>query len=84
MPKREREARERALAEQRAAERSAALSGPRPTYEELQRRCAEAGLAIGGKRGRRVFDAEAEAERVRRQCGISKEAWDALPRTSNL
>jgi hypothetical protein len=81
---RQREARDRARAEERAAERAATPSGPRPTYEELQRRCAAAGLIIGAKRGRRVFDAEAEVERVCRQYGISKEAWDAIPRASDL
>jgi hypothetical protein len=83
MQKREREARDRAIAEQRAAERAEIPSGPRPTYEELQRRCAALGLFIGDKRRRaRSIDIEAESERVRQQYGISKEAWDATPRAS--
>jgi len=82
MRKREREARDRALAEQRAAERAAEPSGPRPSYEELQRRVAEMGIFIGVKRRSRSIDVEAEAERVRQQYGISKDAWDALPRAS--
>jgi hypothetical protein len=47
---REREARQRKLAQERAE--AAAPSGPRPGYEELQRRCAALGLVIGAKRGR--------------------------------
>jgi hypothetical protein len=82
MQMREREARDRAIAEQRAADRAAVPSGPRPSYEELQRRCAALGLFIGGKRRRRSVDIEAESERVRQQYGISKDAWDAVPRAS--
>jgi hypothetical protein len=48
--KREREARERKLAQERAE--AAAPAGPRPSYEELQRRCAALGLIIGAKRSR--------------------------------
>ena len=76
---REREARDRRLAEARAEQR-AEDAVPRPTYEELQRRCAAAGLVIGARRRRPAFDAEAESERVRNTYGISKEAWDAIPK----
>jgi hypothetical protein len=76
--KREREARERKLAQERAE--AAAPAGPRPSYEELQRRCAALGLVIGAKRGRRVFDTAAESARVREQYGISQAAWDATPK----
>jgi hypothetical protein len=76
--KREREARERKLAQERAE--AAAPAGPRPSYEELQRRCAALGLIIGAKRGRRVIDTAAESARVREQYGISQDMWDALPR----
>ena len=56
--KREREARERKLAQERAE--AAAPAGPRPSYEELQRRCAALGLVIGAKRrGRAVEQSEA-------------------------
>ena len=74
--KREREAREQALAQ--AQEQ--APQGLRPTYADLQRRCAALGLVIGGKRRARAFDADAESERVRTQYGISQAAWDAVPR----
>jgi hypothetical protein len=76
--RREREARERKLAQERAE--AAAPAGPRPSYEELQRRCAALGLIIGAKRGRRVFDTAAESARVREQYGISQAAWDAVPK----
>jgi hypothetical protein len=76
--KREREARERKLAQERAE--AAAPAGPRPSYEELQRRCAALGLIIGAKRGRRIVDTAAESARVREQYGISQAAWDAIPK----
>jgi hypothetical protein len=78
--KREREMRGQALAQARAAEQSP--QEPRPSYAELQRRCATLGLVIGGNGRARGFDADAESERVRAQYGISREAWDALPRAS--
>jgi hypothetical protein len=80
MWKLEREARERKHAEEWAQEQAAMSSGPRPTYEEIQHQFAELGLVIGPRRGRRTFDVAAEAERVRQQYGISKSAWDAVPR----
>jgi hypothetical protein len=55
--KREREARERKLAQERAE--AAAPAGPRPSYEELQRRCAALGLIIGAKRSRAAGRSEA-------------------------
>ncbi len=78
--KREREAREQALAQRKEQAKQQAPQGPRPTYADLQRRCAALGLVIGGKRRARAFDADAESERVRLQYGISQAAWDALPR----
>jgi hypothetical protein len=76
--KREREARERKLAQERAE--AAAPSGPRPSYAELQRRCAALGLVIGAKRRRKQIDTAAESARVREQYGISQAAWDATPK----
>ena len=74
---REREARARALAKERAAEQRD--TGPRPSYEELQRRCAALGLPIGEPRRRKPVDAAAESARVRERYGISQEVWDAVP-----
>jgi hypothetical protein len=79
--RREREARSRALAEQRAAERRDV--GPRPSYEELQRLCAALGLPIGEKRRRREIDVAAESARVRERYGIAQEAWDAVPKADH-
>jgi len=76
--KREREARERKLAQERAE--AAAPKGPRPSYAELQRRCAALGLPIGEKRRRKQFDIAAESARVRAQYGITQAAWDAVPK----
>jgi hypothetical protein len=77
LARREREARSRALAQERAAEQRD--PGPRPSYEELQRRCAALGIFIGEKRRRHV-DIAAESARVREQYGISQAAWDAVPK----
>ena len=46
-------------------------AGPRPSYEELQRRCAALGLVIGAARPP-AFDAEAESERVRNSTEFPK------------
>ena len=81
LQKREREARARALARERAAEQRD--TGPRPSHEELQRRCAALGLPIGEPRRRKLVDAAAESARVRERYGISQEAWDAVPRVSD-
>lgn len=49
---------------------------PKPTYEELQRRCADAGLMIGPKSHRfQPIAPEAFCEGY----GISKEQFDAIP-----
>lgn len=49
----------------------------RPTYEELQRRCAEAGLEIGKKPRRQSTEKEIEGFRAKH--GITDEQWAALP-----
>lgn len=49
---------------------------PRPTYEELQRRCAEVGLYIGPKGSRLP---PVDPVKIRETYGISKEQWDAIP-----
>jgi hypothetical protein len=76
--RREQEARRRALAAERAAEQRD--PGPRPSYAELQRRCAALGIPIGEKRRRKQIDAAAESARVREQYGIAQDAWDAIPK----
>jgi hypothetical protein len=76
--RREREARERKLAQERAE--ALAPVGPRLSYEELQRFCAGLGLPIGQSRRRKLIDASAESARVREQYGISQAAWDAVPK----
>lgn len=48
----------------------------RPSYEELQERCARDGLIIGP--GRRKSTAQETAE-FRERNGISQEAWNAIP-----
>ncbi len=48
----------------------------RPTYEELQRRCAEAGLFIGdNKTTAKPFDVAA----FKKKMGISDDQWNAIP-----
>lgn len=48
----------------------------RPSYEELQQRCAEVGLHIGG---RKAMGPREDPEAIRERMGISKEQWDAIP-----
>ncbi len=48
----------------------------RPTYEELQQRCAEVGLMIGPK-GSRLGPVDPSA--IAKKYGLSKAQWDALP-----
>jgi hypothetical protein len=75
-----RRATERESAERRqiAERKSLAITDgrPKPTYEELQRRCAEVGLAIGPKSSTiKTIAPEAFCEGY----GISKEQFDAIP-----
>lgn len=49
---------------------------PRPTYEELQRRCAEVGLYIGPKGSRLP---PVDPAQIQKKYGVSKEQWDAIP-----
>jgi hypothetical protein len=69
----EREAQTRRQLEERA--RALPDMRPRPTYEELVRRCREDGLMIGGKGPAEKFDVEA----FKAQHGISDEEWAAIP-----
>jgi hypothetical protein len=67
-----------ALARKQLAERQTLQitdNRPRPTYEELVRRCREDGLMIGGKGPAEKFDVEA----FKAQHGISDEEWAAIP-----
>jgi hypothetical protein len=68
--------RERQIAEQLQARTQITDQRPRPTYEELQRRCAEVGLMIGPKGSRLPPVDPAE---IMKKHGISKEQWDAMP-----
>jgi hypothetical protein len=70
-------ARLKQVAERKLDAQAAALpAGPRPTYEELQRRCAEGGIFIGQGRAK---PAAVNADAFREQYGISQDAWDAIP-----
>jgi hypothetical protein len=68
--------REQQIAEQIQARTQITYQRPRPTYEELQRRCAEVGLMIGPK-GSRL--GPLDPGKVMEKHGISKEQWDAIP-----
>lgn len=76
-PRRAAAARERAALDQLAAR--ALLESPRderPSYDELKARCAAEGLYIGG--GKPAL-AEVDIEAFRKQYGVSKDQWDAIP-----
>jgi hypothetical protein len=75
-PLQRRQERERQIAEQLEARKQITDQRPRPTYEELQRRCAEVGLHIGPK-GSRL--GPLDPGKVMEKHGISKEQWAAIP-----
>jgi hypothetical protein len=68
--------REQQISEQLEARKQITDQRPRPTYEELQRRCAEVGLHIGPK-GTRL--PPVDPVKIMEKHGISKEQWDAMP-----
>ncbi len=64
------------LEEQFASREKPVETKPRPTYEELQRRCHDVGLMFGPK-GSRLPPLDVAA--FRQNHGISQEQWDAIP-----
>lgn len=50
----------------------------RPTYEELQARCAKDGLLIG-KKYQGSLDPIREADKLKRELGITEQQWAQLP-----
>jgi len=76
-PRKRREEREAAERKQLAERRQIAIADqrPRPTYAELQARCAAVGLYIGKQAAAPPIDPTAIMEKY----GVSQEQWDALP-----
>lgn len=68
--------REHQIREQLEARKQITDQRLRPTYEELQRRCAEAGLYIGqGPKGLKPVTAKEISDKH----GISEAQWNAIP-----
>lgn len=67
---------QRQIAEAKAERAREEVRASRPSYEDLQRRCAEAGLFIGGaNRTSTPFGIESFREKF----GVSEADWNAIP-----
>lgn len=71
-----RKSRERLDTTQRLLGATVMQPKPRPTYEELKAKCAEAGLEIGPKKPRMLAT---EIAKFRAENGISDADWNAIP-----